>query len=117
MAKRKGKEKRDLIAKASPSTGLTVEQVMSHQMVVDMSKRLEDVKAMLSQLPEAVGRAVAEAMGKSKAGFTPPSVPVSSAETVEFLPQKLTVDGKTTELPKVKHDVGSVSKYLANRPK
>lgn len=60
-----------------PSGALVpVEQVMKHPLVVQMAERLEAVESMLHALPEAIGRAVAQAMRKPPSGASGPPVPL-----------------------------------------
>lgn len=112
MATKKSKPKKTLALREPKAQSLTVEQVMAHPAVVEMSRRLQAVHELLPALPEMIGRAVAQAMRSSGKGLSAPAIQVSNPESVEITPQKLTIDGKTTELPKTRQDVGVVSKYL-----
>lgn len=74
-------EKKQELAKVdeSKSGGLTLDQVMAHPAVQQLSQRLEETKQLLQSLPEAIGRAVAEAQRAGR-------VPLVSGPAVELRP-------------------------------
>ena len=84
-----------------------VEQVMRHPVVVEMAQRLQAVESMLHALPEAIGRAVAQAMKKPPTGASGPPVPLYVPGQPTF-PQdlqfhqggKIVQDGKEFQLEK-----------------
>jgi hypothetical protein len=75
-------EKKQELAKVDEQSkpgGLTLDQVMSHPAVQQLSQRLEETKQLLQGLPEAIGRAVAEAQRAGR-------VPLVSGPAVELRP-------------------------------
>jgi hypothetical protein len=95
-------------APGTPSGALVpVEQVMRHPVVVQMAQRLEAVESMLHALPEAIGRAVAQAMRKPPTGASGPPVPLfvpghpTFPKELEFRQGgKIVQDGKEFQLEK-----------------
>lgn len=84
-----------------------IEQVMRHPAVVKMAERLEAMEGMLQQLPEAIGRAVAQAMRKPPQGASGPPVPLFVPGTPSFPMDlqfhkggKIQEDGKVFQLEK-----------------
>lgn len=76
-----------------------LEQIMAHPAIQELSARLDAVKQMLGTLPEAVGRAVAEALnGPPEKSWHPP-VPVASefgkGGPIEITKDGITAGGKT----------------------
>jgi hypothetical protein len=78
---KKDERKQELakVDEQSKSGGLTLDQVMSHPAVQQLSQRLEETKQLLQSLPEAIGRAVAEAQRAGR-------VPLVSGPAVELRP-------------------------------
>lgn len=74
MAKKKGKG-RGLSRRRVDVKGLTVEQVLEHPAVQQMVAQLRTLKQAVDSLPEAVGRAVAEAAQKQV--YRGPAYPVT----------------------------------------
>jgi hypothetical protein len=85
MADEKDKEKKQELSKIEeqPKTGgLTIAEVMAHPVVQEMNRKLEDMGNLLRTLPEAIGRAVAEAQMAQRSG----RVPLVSGPAVELRP-------------------------------
>lgn len=57
----KKKQELSKVEEQPKSQGLTLSEVMAHPVVQEMNKKLESMSQLLQQLPEAIGRAVAEA--------------------------------------------------------
>lgn len=98
MAAKKEKSKKALAVRESQPTGLTMEQVMAHPEFMKVAAELREVKGLLVNLPEAIGRAVAEA-GRAST-VSGPVMPLQGAENLEFHPQRMVADGETLELEK-----------------
>jgi len=82
MAKKK--DERGL-AKHESSKALTVEHVLAHPVVRELSAQLKAMKQVVDALPELIGRAVKEATRKPPAGASGPPVPLMSKnDGVEF---------------------------------
>lgn len=81
MADEEKKDRQELakVDEQSKSAGLTLDQVMSHPAVQQLSQRLEETKQLLQSLPEMIGRAVAEAQRAGR-------VPLVSGPAVELRP-------------------------------
>lgn len=71
----------------SEERGLTIEEVLKHPVVQQMNQKLEDMRALVAGLPEAIGRAVATAQNASRATLPsgPPVALKASNEGVQFL--------------------------------
>ena len=85
MADEKDKEKKQELAKVeeSPKTGgLTIAEVLAHPVVQQMNQKLESMQQLLQALPEAIGRAVAEAQRANRPG----TIPLVSGPAVELRP-------------------------------
>lgn len=104
------KPKKDELIQQQPQP-MTTEMIMSHPVVKEMAARLENVQNLLKSLPEAIGRAVAEASaikppmpppapGQQLTVVHPPSF--KEGDAIELRPQQMTVGGKSFELPKPK---------------
>jgi len=102
MAKKKAKAKRGLITQPEVKGGLTMDQVVSHPAFVEVARQLQDVKSMLSTLPEAIGRAVAAANHSASLPASGPRQKMLEPKEVEFGPRMVTLDGKQYALPPVK---------------
>lgn len=50
----------------APEAGLSMEQVMSHPVVKEMGRKLDEMRQLVQGLPEAIGRAVAEAQRQQR---------------------------------------------------
>lgn len=84
MSDEKDKEKKQELSKVEeqPKTGgLTIAEVMAHPVVQEMNRKLEDMSNLLRTLPEAIGRAVAEAQRTNSN-----KVPLVSGPPVELRP-------------------------------
>lgn len=82
MAKKK--DERGL-SRQEPSRALTVEQVLAHPVVRELSTQLKAMKQVVDALPELIGRAVKEATRKRPEGASGPPVPLMpSNKGVEF---------------------------------
>jgi len=97
---KKKDESRNLskIERASDERGLTMEQVLAHPVVQQMTRRLEEMREIVQGLPEAIGRAVAQATKRPPAGACGPPVPILNPKEVEFHKGgKVIEDGKVIE--------------------
>jgi len=97
-AKSQAKPKRELSRKGPEHFGLTVADVMAHPAFVDMARRLDEVKALIANLPGLVGRTVAEAIQVSTTSGPP--VPLDDSNEVEFHPRRIVADGKEYDVPR-----------------
>jgi len=79
---RKGMVKADQAA----AQGLSLEQVMAHPVVKAMNGKLEEMRQLVQGLPEAIGRAVAEAQRQKRPTIASgPPVPLRAENAgVEF---------------------------------
>lgn len=84
MADEEDKSKKDLSKVEEPpkTGGLTIAEVMAHPVVQEMNQKLENMSQLLQALPEAIGRAVAEAQRANRPG----TVPLVSGPPVELKP-------------------------------
>jgi len=100
MSEKKKIGKKGLIhSKAGDQQALTLEQVMAHPVVQQLNQKLEETRQLLQGLPEAIGRAVAEAQRPNRlpqASGAPVVVrPFASTATVEFHRKgRIVQDGK-----------------------
>lgn len=84
---------------------LELQQALGHPVVKHMANKLEEMRSMVEQLPEAIGRAVAASMAKAAAPPPPPGhsgAPVPLRRTganppVEFRPGGLVTLGGSEE--------------------
>lgn len=68
MASKKKDKGANLPAKPAEQTqALSLEQVLAHPVVQEMSKKLEEMRELVAGLPEAVGRAVAAHQSAARA--------------------------------------------------
>lgn len=74
-------EKRGLTERPEDSKGLTMDEVLKHPVVQKMSAQLETLQQLLSNLPEAIGRAVTEAQEANR----PKGLSVENPELFEGL--------------------------------
>jgi len=98
MSEKKKKGKQEL-AKVQEEAirSLTVEQVMKHPAVQQINKKFEEMQQLVQALPEAIGRAVAEAQRSKKLPIVSgPSVPLNFDNgNVEFYRKgRIVQDGK-----------------------
>jgi len=121
MADEKDKEKKQELAKAEeqPKTGgLTIAEVMAHPVVQEMNRKLEDMGNLLRNLPEAIGRAVAEAQRTNSN-----RVPLVSGPAIELRPGgngsvefhrkgRIVEDGKEIVPEGMKAEPGSLDRDL-----
>lgn len=83
---------------AKLETDLTVERVLAHPAVQEMSARLATVQKMLGELPRMIGEAVAEAQrNQAPVGAKGPPVKLVDHKDVEIHKDRLVVDGKRFE--------------------
>lgn len=76
MAKKKQEER---------GLSLTVEQVLAHPVVRELSSQLKAMKQVVDALPELIGRAVKEATRRPPVGASGPPVPLMRKnDGVEF---------------------------------
>lgn len=100
MSEKKKPGKGGLVqAKPAEQQALTLEQVMAHPVVQQLNQKLEETKQLLQGLPEAIGRAVAEAQRPNKlpqASGPPVAVrPFAPASKIEFHKKgRIVQDGK-----------------------
>jgi hypothetical protein len=77
---------------------LTLEQAMAHPVVQQMNKKLEEMRQVIEGLPEAIGRAVAEAQRSGRTvsrAFGPPVALKTDNANVEFHRKgRIVQDGK-----------------------
>lgn len=87
---------------------ISVEMVLQHPVVKEMASRLENVQKLLQSLPEAIGRAVAEASAPPPPKPAPaPGQPLSLVKptpiecgvVIELHPQRMVTGGNTFRLP------------------
>lgn len=94
----------------SQSQEITAEMILAHPIVKEMASRLENVQNLLQNLPEAIGRAVAQATAAPAP--LPPLVPgqevpvlsqtplqLACTREIELHPQKVVMGGKAFSLP------------------
>lgn len=84
MTDEKDKEKKQELSKVEEQPkpgGLTIAEVMAHPVVQEMNRKLESMTQLLQGLPEAIGRAVAEAQRVNSN-----KVPLVSGPAVELRP-------------------------------
>ncbi len=82
--KKNSKDERGLSRRADPN-GLTLDGALTHPVVQRMSEKLEEMRQLVEGLPEAIGRAVAQATRKPPVGASGPPVPlVGFGKAVEF---------------------------------
>lgn len=103
----KKKDEKGLIRKESDA--ITAEMILQHPVVKEMAARLENVQKLLQHLPEAIGRAVAEASAP-KPPMPPPApgqplcvvkpTPIEFGVPIELHPQRMVAGGATFDLPK-----------------
>lgn len=74
------------------------EVILSHPVFRDMAGRLETIHAMLKNLPNAIGQAVAEASLKAPEGACGPPVPLVDVKEVEISKRQLSVDGQKFDI-------------------
>lgn len=91
------KKGRGLVKKEAMT--VTAEAILSHPAFLGMKNRLDEVHAMLQNLPAAIGAAVAEATRQPPKGASGAPVPLVAPQEIEIGRGKLTLDGKTFELP------------------
>lgn len=106
MAKKASKRSKGQMIAKEGDLNLKVEQILSHPAITEIRERLETVRGMLAGLPEAIGRAVGEALWKSRNGVSGTPVKVLEPERpddIEIHRDAFTVDGKVYELPKRKN--------------
>jgi hypothetical protein len=60
------KPKKQELAKVKETQALSLEQALAHPVVQQMSKKLDEMRQLVQGLPEAIGRAVAEAQRASR---------------------------------------------------
>lgn len=91
MAEKKKKGGKNELSKVkdSKSGGLTLQEVLSHPAVVQLNQKLEEARKLMASLPEAIGRAVAQAQRDGKIQPIPlisgPAVQLkANNENVEF---------------------------------
>jgi hypothetical protein len=101
MSDKKDKKgpKGDLVSVVLPGEkGLTLEQAMAHPVVQQMNKKLEEMRQVIEGLPEAIGRAVAEAQRSGRTvsrAFGPPVALKTDNANVEFHRKgRIVQDGK-----------------------
>jgi hypothetical protein len=96
MSDKKKGPKQDLV-KHENAKSLNLEQVMAHPVVQQMNKKLEEMRQLVQGLPEAIGRAVAEAQraGRPRVVSGPPVALRPDNANVEFHRKgKIIQDGK-----------------------
>jgi hypothetical protein len=83
VAKKKSEERG--LTRQESSKALTVEQVLDHPVVRELSTQLKAMKQVVDALPELIGRAVKEATRKPPPGASGPPVPLMRKnDGVEF---------------------------------
>lgn len=91
------KKKQDLV-KVQEAHGLTLEQAMAHPVVQQMNKKLEEMRQVIEGLPEAIGRAVAEAQragrGAPRASGPPVALRTDNANVEFHRKGRIVQDGK-----------------------
>lgn len=96
--KKNKKDAKQSLVKAQESQGLSLEQVMAHPAVIELNKKLEETRQLIAGLPEAIGRAVAEAQRASRIparASGPPVALAGSNADVEFHRKgRIVQDGK-----------------------
>lgn len=94
----KKKGPKQALAQVKEAQTLSLEQALAHPVVQQMSKKLEEMRQLVQGLPEAIGRAVAEAQRGSRTvpvAFGPPVVLQQSNVNVEFHKKgRIVQDGK-----------------------
>lgn len=76
--KKKKDEKGALVqAKAGDQQAISLEQAMAHPVVQQMTKKLDEMRQIVEGLPEAIGRAVAEAQRAGRVAPRASGPPVS----------------------------------------
>ena len=85
MSSKKKNPKQEL-AQVKEAQALSLEQALAHPVVQQMSKKLDEMRQLVQGLPEAIGRAVAEAQ---RAGARPR---VLSGPPVALQPQNTNVE-------------------------
>lgn len=91
------KKKSKGLIPAKLETDLTVERVLAHPAVQEMSLRLQTVQNMMENLPRMIGEAVAQAMKTAPPGTKGPPIKVVEHAVVEILKDRLVLDGKQFE--------------------
>jgi hypothetical protein len=95
--KKKGDKKGLVKADEAASHAISLEQAMAHPVVQQMSKKLDEMRSLVQGLPEAIGRAVAEAQraGKTIQASGPPVALRPANANVEFHRKgRIVQDGK-----------------------
>lgn len=96
--KKKGDKQELSKVKEAPPQGLTLEQVMAHPVVQQLNQKVDEMRQLVQGLPEAIGRAVAEAQraGRSAPRASGPPVALrTNNENVEFHRKgRIVQDGK-----------------------
>lgn len=120
MADEKDKEKKQELAKVEEQPkagGLTIAEVLAHPVVQQMNQKLENMQQLLQALPEAIGRAVAEAQRANRPGTIPLSGPLvelrpSGSGSVEFHRKGRIVENGKEIVPEGLMAEGSIDKDL-----
>jgi hypothetical protein len=97
MGDKKKGDKKGLVKAEAAASAISLEQAMAHPVVQQMSKKLDEMRQLVQGLPEAIGRAVAEAQRAGKPiQASGPSIALRPAGTaVEFHRKgRIVQDGK-----------------------
>jgi hypothetical protein len=95
--KKKKDAKQELSKPQEAAQALTLEQVMAHPVVQALNRKVEEMRQLVQGLPEAIGRAVAEAQraGRPRVVSGPPVALRPDNANVEFHRKgKIIQDGK-----------------------
>ncbi len=87
--------------------GLTMAEVLKHPIAAKMHTEITQLRQMMSELPEAIGRAVAKAPEEE----TPKGIDVTNPELLTGTPfsgKKVVVQNLQKELDKTRKDIGYV---------
>ena len=97
-------ESRELTERPEGAQGLTMEQVLQHPVVKEMSARLETLQRTMESLPELIGRAVAEAQKAKRV----PGMDIKNPEllTGAGVGKEIPVQDLKAHLEQTRKDVG-----------